>query len=161
MKQLRVGGKIIAPVNILITQSQPAVLFEKSSHCVVAREIVQTRFLKAKGRLGNLNEENLSRLTKIQPKEFSGVLRSQHYFEDEMFRMLHLTSWSLCEKDRQIYYVEESGYALWRGKWELFGSVEKLPKILEDWEKVGFTSLRNLKILYDSNLNFQKMELIH
>lgn len=161
LRQLKIGGRMIVPLNMFLTQSQPAMLFEKLSQSITAREIVETRFLTAKGALGNLNEENVLRLTKIQPKDFSGVLRLQHCFEDEMFRILHMTSWSLCEKDEQIYYVEEGGYAVWQGKWELFGSVERLPRLLEQWERVGFAGLRNLQIIYDEGMNFLKMELIH
>lgn len=161
LNQLRIGGKIIAPVDVFLTQSQPAVVFEKLSQFVVAREVVETRFLKAKGLLGNLNQENLAKLSKIYPKEFSGVIKVQYHFENEMFRILHLTCWSLCEKDRQIYHIEDNGYATWQGKWELFGSVEKLSEILKQWERLGFTGLRNLQITYDKNMDFLQMELIH
>lgn len=162
LKQLKTGGKIVVPVNVFLTQSQPAMLFEKSPQTIIAREIVETRFLKAKGTLGNLNEENVLKLSKMKPKEFSGTLRVQRSFEDEMLRILHITSWSLCEKDEQIYYVEDSGYAVWQGKWELFGSVERLPNLLEQWERAGFAGLRNLQITYNNkDMNFLKMEFIH
>ncbi|WP_052465223.1 methyltransferase domain-containing protein [Thermotoga profunda] len=157
-KQLKINGKIIVPVDVFLSQSQPAVLFEKSPNSIIAREVVETRFLKAKGLLGNLNQDNLAKLSKIQSKEFSGVIKVKHYFESEMFRLLHLTCWSLCQKDRQIYHVEETGYAVWQGKWEIFGVVEKLSKVLYQWESFGFTDSRNLKINYDENMNFMCME---
>lgn len=160
-KQLKINGKIIAPVDVFLTQSQPAVLFEKFSQFIAAREVVQTRFLKAKGLLGNLNQENLAKLSKIQPKNFSGVINIKYYQQTEMFRLLHLSCWSLCEKDQQIYHVEDDGYASWQGKWEVFGKVEKLSKVLHQWESFGFADLKNLQIIYDENMNFVEIESIH
>lgn len=159
-KQLKVGGRIIAPVDVYTAQSQPAMLFEKSHEFIVTREIVETRFLKAKGLLGNLNQDNIEKLLKVQSMNFSGLAKVRYCFEDEMFRVLHLACWSLCQKEHRVYHVEDNGYAIWQGKWELFGSTDELLKVLHQWENLDFTGLRNLQIAYDENMNFLRMTLI-
>ncbi|MEJ5229363.1 MAG: protein-L-isoaspartate O-methyltransferase [Pseudothermotoga sp.] len=160
LDQLKDGGRIISPIDVYLAHSQPAVVFEKSSRFVLAKEVVETRFLKAKGLLGNLNERNLERLSSLQPRGFSGQIQLPYTFDTEMFRVLHLTCWSLCENNQKIFHVEENGYAHWDGKWELFGVVERLPVVLKQWRELSFAELRALQIVYDENLNFLKMNLI-
>ncbi|MGJ8455373.1 protein-L-isoaspartate O-methyltransferase [Pseudothermotoga sp. U03pept] len=160
LRQLKDGGRIIAPIDIACVNSQPAILFERSSGFVHASEVIETRFLKAKGLLGQLNQKNLERLSALYPKGFSGSVRVRDFFEAEIFRILHLTCWSLCKKEQKIYHVEENGYAVYNGEWELFGAVEKLPKVLERWKELGFADLRNLQITYDESMNFLQMNSI-
>lgn len=157
--QLKIGGRIVGPIDIYTIDKQPALVFEKTTNSVVARYLVETRFIKAGGLLGNLNKKNLERLAKIEtehpePKDFL-KFQASHY---EVIGVFHLASWSLCEKYGWIYFVEDEGFARWRGGWEVFGSTKLLNQIARNWIQVGQTPLTFLNFYYDHRMRFKQLE---
>ncbi|AEH51891.1 protein-L-isoaspartate O-methyltransferase [Pseudothermotoga thermarum] len=156
LNQLKEGGRIIAPIDIYTVESQPAVLFVKRQNEILCQEIVETRFLKAKGKLGNLNNLNLEKLGKLREKPFKEELFPLR-FSYEFLRILHLCLWSLCEEYGRIYHVEETGYAMIGYKTYIFGEVKKLEKVVENWRMLEFPLLKEITIVYDKAFEFRQL----
>jgi len=157
--QLKIGGRIVGPIDVYTVDRQPAFVFEKTSDSLVAKHLVETKFIKAGGLLGNLNETNLERLSKIEkrfstPVEFLSIPVGSY----EAVGVFHLASWSLCEKSGWIYFVEDEGFARWKGGWEVFGKMELIKRIAEEWAKTGFTPMMLLRFRYDHRMNFERLE---
>lgn len=157
--QIKIGGKIVAPIHMYTVERQPAFVFEKTPESLIARHLVETRFIKAKGLLGNLNEINLHKLIEIEDKftETSGFLeiRSSQY---ETISVFHLASWSLCEKNNCIYFVEEEGFARWKNGWEMFGRPQLVKDIAKRWSRTHFVPMTLLNFIYDHGMNFKGLE---
>ncbi|HBT40117.1 MAG: Protein-L-isoaspartate(D-aspartate) O-methyltransferase [Thermotoga sp. 50_1627] len=159
IEQLRIGGRIVGPIDVYTIDRQPAFVFEKTSDSIVAKHLVETKFIKAGGLLGNLNETNLKRLSKIEktfsaPVEFLSVPASSY----EAVGVFHVASWSLCERSGWIYFVEDEGFARWKSGWELFGRMELIKNIAGEWAKTGFIPITLLKFRYDHRMNFRGVE---
>jgi protein-L-isoaspartate(D-aspartate) O-methyltransferase len=157
--QLKMGGRIVGPIDLYTVDRQPALVFEKTIDGVVAKHLVDTKFIRAGGLLGNLNETNLERLSKIErrfstPCEFLN-LPTNYY---EAVGVFHLASWSLCEKSGWIYFVEDEGFARWKGGWEVFGRMELIKRIAEEWARTRFSPMSLVKFRYDHSMNFKRLE---
>lgn len=159
IEQLRVGGRIVVPVHVYTIDRQPAFVFEKTSEGVVAKHLVETRFIKAGGSLGDLNERNLERLSKIEkaftePSSFLRLPSSQY----ETLGVFHVASWCLCEKLGWVYFVEDNAFARWKGGWETYGETKLLRTIVEEWARTRYTPMTLLIFHYDYGMNFKGLE---
>lgn len=156
--QIKLGGKIVAPIHIYTVERQPAFVFEKAES-IMAKHLVETRFIKAKGLLGNLNEINLKKLARLEslytkPTSFLELHSSQY----EAISVFHLASWALCEKNGFIYLVEDEGFSRWKGGWEIFGKSNLTRQIAENWSNTCFTPMTLLTFIYDHGMNFERLE---
>ncbi len=158
LNQLEEDGRIVAPIDIYTVDSQPAVVFVKKTNEILCQEVVETRFLKAKGKLGALNDINIAKLNELRKKHL--IEREYHlYFSHELLRILHISLWSLCEEYGKIYHVEESGYAILSHNLITFGEVKDLEKVLESWKILEYPSLRDIKIIYDETFKFKQLQI--
>ncbi len=157
LNQLNDKGRIIAPIDIYVSESQPAVLFVKEQNEIFCQEIVETRFLKAKGRLGNLNSSNLLKLNKLREKPLKEEQRYSH-FSYEFLRILHLCLWSLCEEYGKVYHVEETGYVVIGHRMNVYGEAKRFEKVFENWEMLEFPMLREIVVVYDKTFEFCHLE---
>ena len=136
MRQLRDGGRIVVPLNILGGGAyQPTFLYERSGDWMKLEYKVATNFLKARGMLGNLNERNLEKLERVRSIPETDRLDSPR----SGLELLDILTASIANELGRFYFVGESGYAVWRRYfWEIHGRVDKFIRAFSLIEKAGF-----------------------
>lgn len=160
IKQLKPGGRIVLPIDIYVIDSQPAFVLEKIEDGIKGDYLFETRFLKARGSLGNLNQRNLEKLLSFEKLSYSQQ-NTVIYTNIQFLKLLHLSFWSLCMRSREICHIEENGYAVWNswnGKWDIFGIIQKLFRLFDEWKSTNQSSLREIQIIYDLNMNFLRLK---
>jgi len=146
--QLVDGGKIVAPINIHTTGRQPGFVFMKRGKELVGIYKTETRFIMAGGKLGNLWERNAERLLKLKDLDETGALEIPYFKETTFLELLEILIGRLTRSERKYYYVEENGFAILDGRtWRIFGKVEQLYRIFNEWENLGFPRFEKIQIV--------------
>ena len=148
IRQLKRGGKMIVPMNLLsVSLAQPAILFEKRKEIIWGEHLVYTSFIRAKGMLGNLSERNLRKLESINC-ELSGEI----YIPRSAVSVLEIVLASMTKKKARIYSVEENGWAMEMGKnWRICGDVPRLERAVSKLSKFTYPDLYRLKFAFNEN----------
>ncbi len=148
IEQLKDGGKIIAPMNLLsIAFHQPLILFSKRRSMLRGIYRAATGFIKASGLLGNLNDRNLEKFSKIECEE-DGWLEMDH----RSMPILEILSASVSRFMGTFRFVDDNGKAVYRnGKWMVCGETPRLEKIILELERERFPTLIEASFSFDAD----------
>ena len=147
-KQLVNGGRIVAPLNVHITGRQPAFVFVKREEELLGVYKTETRFIMAGGRLGNLWERNREKLSRLEGLEETGTLEIPFFKETSFLELLELLTGRLTRDRGKYHYVGEEGFAVLEGRiWRVFGKVEELYHLFNEWKNHNFPGFERIQIV--------------
>ncbi|PLV56821.1 protein-L-isoaspartate O-methyltransferase [Thermotoga sp. SG1] len=139
-RQLKDGGRVIVPINMKLSERQPAFLFVKKGNYLEGGYKLETRFIKAGGNLGNLLERNRKLLKDFPFRKAIQVPRLHVFVE-----LVDLLTRRLTRVNGIFYYVGSEGVVEFLDdEMRIYGDAPEIESLLFQWEECGYRSFEHL-----------------
>ncbi|PLV59404.1 protein-L-isoaspartate O-methyltransferase [Thermotoga sp. KOL6] len=141
-EQMHEKSRVIVPINLKLSGRQPAFLFSKASPYLVGGYKLETRFIKAGGKLGNLLERNKKFLKEFPLSKVISISRPFLFLE-----LVDILTRKLTKIDGRFYYVDDRGAVEFlNGEIRIYGEATEIENLLSQWERCGYRGFEHLTL---------------